>query len=531
MIDKRHFISGVLEKYDGHEELFEGRLTDEGNVCGCLLSDLTYYDDSGLEVGDFLTKHGRLLFSLGKQIRDKGFSTFDEITLLSNTNDEMQDKIENELGGWRQIQNIIDAVSIRNWDAFLDSLNRANVVLALYKKGFNVLNEITLDNGKKVVPLKLFSRMSCSEVVEFYEGTLAGLETKVNSSKIVEEAYVDFDEEFIEKLSNKEEIGVSFADAGVDINGDLIRTFPFMSNTLLGLKHGTVSAWAAHSGCGKSTYLVTLLMSLISKQSQEKVLLISNESAVADIKTQFLVFVLTRCLNYWKISKRKLISGNLTKEDREKIAEARQYFREHYHKAIKIVTLADADAHLTVQLIKKHIVRDGITCFAVDTMKLTTSDGVNDSVWLSLVKDVRALTEVALKYNTIGILTIQLALSSLNKSFLDSGCLANSKAIKETLSNLVLFRKLNPLELEPTSPYFIKPFRKKQREDGTWYNEPYEPDPTKVWKVFVIDKCRRGADSGDTGECFLVRHDGDFCGFYETAYCYPTRKLFNVENR
>ena len=196
MIDKRQFISGVLEKYDGHEELFEGRLTDEGNVCGCLLSDLTYYDDAGLEVSDFLTKHGRLLFSLGKQIRDKGFSTFDEITLLSNTNSEMQDKIDNELGGWRQIQNVIDAVSIKNWDAFLDNLNRANVVLALYKKGFNVLNEITLDNGKKIVPLKLFNRMSCGEVVEFYESTLAGLETKVNSSKIVEEAYIDFDEEF-----------------------------------------------------------------------------------------------------------------------------------------------------------------------------------------------------------------------------------------------------------------------------------------------------------------------------------------------
>lgn len=527
MIDKEQFIHGIIDKYDNHTELFKDRLIIEGNVCGCLLKDPTYYDDAGLSVSDFITKHGRLLFSIGKQIRDKGYANFDEITLLSNTEPATREMLSKEFGGWRSIQNIIDAVSIKNWDGFLDNLNKANVILALYKKGFNVINEITLDNNKTVIPLSLFEHMSCSEVVDFYEGTLAKLETKVNSSKIVEEAYVDFDQEWIDKLESKEEVGVSFANAGIDCNGNEIRTFPFMSNTLLGLKHGTVSAWAAHSGCGKSTYLVTIIMSLISKG--EKVLLISNESQVSDIKVQFLIFVLTRCLDYWKISKKKLISGKLSDEDREKIAEARQYFRTHYNKSVKIVTLADADARLTSQIIKKHITRDGISCFAVDTMKVTTGEGISDNVWLSLVKDVRALTEIALKYNVIGILTIQLALSSLNRSWLSADCLSNSKAIKETLSNLVMFRKLNPAELDPTSPYFIQPFRKKQNDDGTWRNEPFEPDRTKVWKVFIIDKCRRGADSGDTGECFLVRHDGDHCGFYETAYCYPTRKLFNIE--
>ena len=521
MIDKSQFISGVLEKYDGHEELFEGRLTDEGNVCGCLLCDLTYYDDAGLESSDFITKHGRMLFTLGKQIRDKGFSTFDEITLVSNISEEMQNKIENEIGGWKQIQNVIDAVSIKNWDAFLDNLNRGNVILSLYKKGFNILNEITLDNGKKVVPIKLFKRMTCGEVVNFYENTLAGLETKVNSSKIVEESYVDFDEEFIERLENQEEMGVSFADAGKDINGEIISTFPFMSNNLLGLKHGTISAFAAHSGCGKSTYLVTIIMSLIS-----------NESQVSDIKTQFLIWVLTRCLNYWKISKRKLISGRLNTEEKTKITEARKWWREHYSKSVKVVTLADADARLTVTIIKKHILRDGFSCFCVDTMKVTTTEN-NDAVWMSLIKDVRALTEICLKMNVIGILTIQLALGSLNRSFLTSDCLANSKAIKETLSNLVLFRKLNPaLELDPSSPYYIKPFRRKyNKEKNEWYDEPYIPKDGAVYKVFFTDKCRRGADSGDTGEAFLVRHDGDFCGFYESARCYPSHKVFNIESR
>ena len=94
MIDKRQFISGVLEKVNNQEELLEGRLTAEGNVCGCLLGDLTYYDDSGLEASDFLTKHGRMLFNLGKQLREKGLSNFDEISLLSNINEDVKEKID-----------------------------------------------------------------------------------------------------------------------------------------------------------------------------------------------------------------------------------------------------------------------------------------------------------------------------------------------------------------------------------------------------------------------------------------------------
>ena len=77
-MDKTQFISGVTDKYDAR--LLEHSLTTEGNVCGVLLSDLTYFDDCGLESKDFITKHGRMLFTIGKQLREKGCANFDEIT-------------------------------------------------------------------------------------------------------------------------------------------------------------------------------------------------------------------------------------------------------------------------------------------------------------------------------------------------------------------------------------------------------------------------------------------------------------------
>lgn len=523
---KELFISGICEKYD--ERLLENRLTTEGNVVGCLLSDLTLYDDAGLDQNDFITCHGRALFSIGKNLREKGFSLFDEITLISNSTPEVIEKVNDEFGGYKNIQNVIEAVNTKNWDAFLDTLNKSNILLTLYKKNFNVLSEIELNNGKRVTPIKLFEKMTAAEVIEFYEGTLSSLETKVNSSKIVEESFVDFEPEFIEKLINHEEMGVDFGSC-VDAQGNEFKTFPFMSNNLLGVKRGTINAWAAHSGVGKSSYMITVIMSLISKG--ERVLLISNETQVADIKIMFLIWTLTRCFNYWKLSKRKLIAGRLTEEDKIKIKEARAWYKEKYAKSIKIVTLADADAHLTCQIIKKHILRDAVSCFVVDTMKLSTSDNMNDSVWLSLVKDTRQMTEICLKYNVIGILTIQLALATQNRAWLDSSCLSNSKAIKETLSNLIMFRKVNPAELDEHSPFYIHPFRSRQKEDGTWFEEPYKPDPTKAWRVAFIDKNRKGVDSGDDGVCYLMRFDGDFVGVYETAKCRPTHKLFSTEGK
>ena len=526
-MDRTQFISGVVDKYDAR--LLENSLTTEGNVCGVLLSDLTLFDDCGLESKDFVTKHGRMLFTIGKQLRERGLSNFDEITFLSNVNSDVKDKIDNELGGFKAIQNIIDVVSVKNMDAFIDELNKRNVLMSLFQKSFNLFEEMTLDNGKKVVPYTLFSRLTSSEVLDWYNAQLSSLETNISSSKIVDEGFVDFDDAFIARLESKEEVGVSFGDAGENINGEQISTFPFMSGNILGLKPGTLNCWAAHSGAGKSTYMITVLMSLISKG--EKVVLVSNESAISDVKIQFLIWTLTRCLDYWKISKKKLTSGSLSDEDREKIKEARAWWQKHYNHSIKIVTLSDADARLTCQIIKKHILRDGCTSFLVDTFKLTTDGGSNDAFWMSLIKDTRDLTSIAMKYNVIGLMTVQLALNSLNRCWIDASCLSNSRGIKETLSNLIMFRKITDAELDPTSPYFIHPFRSKQKEDGSWYEEPYTPDRSKVWRCFFIDKSRRGADSNDTGIAYLVRYDGDFCCFYETCKCRPTHKLINTEGK
>ena len=129
MAEKYQFISGTFEKID--KRLLSNRMTEEGNVVSCLLQNLTYYDDCCLESKSFLTTSGRMLFSIGKQIRDKGFSTFDEITMISNLKEDVLAKVNEEMGGFHSIQHLMDVVPLNNWDAFLDSLNKSNIIISL----------------------------------------------------------------------------------------------------------------------------------------------------------------------------------------------------------------------------------------------------------------------------------------------------------------------------------------------------------------------------------------------------------------
>lgn len=528
MIEKEHFIIGTFDTYD--EKLLKNSLTIEGNVCGCLLSDLTVYDDAGLEPNSFLTKHGRMIFSICQQMREKGLSNFDEISFITNCNEEVRNKVDDELGGFKALQNLINSVSMKNWDVFLDDLNKRNTILSLYTKGFNVTQEITLNNGKKVIPYELFEKFTSSQVIDWYEAQITGLSTKICSSKIVEEAYVDFDDAFLESLIEQEEIGQSFGSAGENINGETIHTFEHLSRQIMGLKSGTLSAFAAASGVGKSTWLVGLLMSLISDGNGHKVCLVSNESQCKDIKIQFLSWFCARYLDEWKITKTKLISGNLTEEEKKIVKRAKECFRKKYGKSIKIVTLADADSNLTCQILKNAILREGVDIVCVDTFKISFDSNSKDNFWLSLVADTRALAELALKYDVIGLMTVQLAINSQNRSWLTADCLSTSKAIKEVLSNLILIRQAVPsLEFDQSSPYFCAPFRSKMMPDGTWGEEPYLPDPTKAWRIIFVNKARRGPTSDDTGVAYLSRFDPEHSSFFETAKCRPCRKTFNTD--
>lgn len=528
-ITREDFLPTIYDKYDNR--LLERRLIIEGNVCGCLLKNLDLCEECDIVIEDFVTNHGKLLFLIINKLKLKRVQKFDEIAFMSALEDEFVKIVETALGGYDQIHNLIELVNLNNWDAFLDEFYKSNLLLKLYSKGFSLFEPMVLDNGKSVVPFNFFKELNSNEVLEFYEGVVASLQVKNNNSKLVEEGYIDFDDEWLESLRRREEMGVSYGEAGYDIDGEEIRTFPFMSNNTLGLKPGTLSAWGSYIGNGKTTYMVTTAMSLASKG--ETIVMVTNESRLSELNVIFLTWVLYRVFKYTKLTKRALMNGQYTDEDMLILKKAQKYWKENYSKKIKIETLSDADSGFSCQLIKRAILREGASVFILDTMKMTISDNINDYSWVAMIRDVRNLTEIAMKYNVIGLITIQLAMATNNRAWLDGSCLANCKQIKETLSTLVLFRKVREVELDPESPFYIHPFRRKKKTDGSdeWYDEPYDADPTKTYIVAFVDKNRRGTDSGMDGTAFLCRTDLDHASFFETARCHPTQKSFNSDDR
>jgi len=523
------FLSGVKEKYPA--PLLKGRLPIEGNIIGCLLQDPLLLDETTLKRSDFITEDGDYYFQIIKTLHENHINEITEVDILSLKAD-IYDRYE-ELGGWETIQQLKDTVNMQNFETYLDVLQRENTFLHLYDDGFNLLNPIMIDN-KKRVPLKFLRKCTSEEVLDWWESRLTTYGNGY-STKILEDEVVTFTDEFIQSCADGEETGIPFSSAGTDINGGEINCFPFLSNQTSGLLPGTLNMIGGFSSTGKSTWLITLVFALASRD--QKVLIISNEESIKKYKIKFLVWLLGKHNRYFKLSKKKLTNGDISEEDREQLKVVQEYWDKTYKGKIRLISINDADMSIVKKKIREAALRDGYTCFIYDTFKIEEKDVNSNRTDLALVHDSRELHKLAMKYNMIGIASIQLAEYLRGTLFLTANSLSNSKQCKEVLENLWLMRTLYPEELDSKSKYFCKPFRLTRIEeeakdkngnvitdnDGNpkmiakWYEKPFEPDPNATWRVLFCEKTRSGSNSSDNGIAYLLKYDGDHAIFRETC--------------
>lgn len=511
MAVKTDFLTGVTDKYP--EQLLKGRLEIEGNVVSCFFKDMLLLDEVKLESKNFITQDGYFYFSLLKNLRKSGFYSLDEVTILSNCKEDIIERY-NACGGWDSIQHQIDIINEKNFDTYLDILYRENILLSMCDDGFNLLNHVIV-NDKKVIPIKLLRKMTAEEVCDWYAARIESYDCG-QSSSVLEEEEIDFTDEFIEACSSGEENGVDFGTAGDDINLKEINCFPFLSRQINGLLPGTLTMMGGFSSTGKSTWWITIIMALLYQE--KKVLIISNEEDSKKFKLKFLVWILGKYCRYFKLTKKKLMSGNLTDEDREYIKIAQKYWRENYKGRVKFIEVNTSNISVYKKKIRENVLRYAYDVALVDTFKLSEDDFKGQRQDLALVRDSRELDRLAKKYNIIMLASVQLLESMKGKLFLDSSVLTNSKQIKEVLENLFFMRNLYDEELDPKSKYYCHPFRLKKVNDK-WIEEEYKPDSTAIWRVIFLEKCRSGANSSDNGICYLSKFSGDYAIFRETAQC------------
>ena len=480
-----------------------------------MFKDMLLLDDLELKKEDFITNDGRFYFGLLTQLRKKSFYSLDEITILSNMNDEVIERYE-ACGGWESIQHQIDIINDKNFDTYIDILYRENIMLHMYDDGIDLLHTVDV-NGKKVVLLKLFRKMDADSVQDWWDARIASYGTGY-SSKILEEEEIDFDDEFIDNCEEGLENGVPFDIAGYDVNGEEINCFPFLTRQTMGLLEGTLTMLAGFSSAGKSTWFVTVIMALLFHG--RKVLIISNEERVKKFKAKFMVWLLGKRNRYFKLSKSKFLSGDINEESRKQLADVQKFWRENYKGKLKFISIADADMSVVKKKIRENALRYGYDTVLYDTFKIQEKDFSGQRQDLALVRDSRELDKIGKKYNLIMLASVQLAEYMRGKLFLDSSVLSNSKQIKEILEGLFLMRTVYDEELDEKSKYYCHPFRLKKVDDK-WIEEEYKPDRNAVWRILFVEKTRNGRNSSDTGVAYLLKYDGDHCIFREVAQCRP----------
>lgn len=472
-------------------------------------------DDLDLKKEDFITNDGRFYFGMLTQLRKKGFYSLDEVTILSNMNDEVIERYE-ACGGWESIQHQIDIINDKNFDTYIDILYRENIMLHMVDDGIDLLHAVDV-NGKKVVLLKLFRKMDADSVQDWWDARITSYGTGY-SSKVLEEEEIDFDDEFIDNCKEGLENGVPFDIAGYDINGEEMNCFPFLSRQINGILEGTTTMMGGYSSAGKSTWWITVLMSLL--YYDRKILIISNEENIKKFKIKFMVWLLGKRNRYFKLTKKKMTSGDISTESRKQLTDVQKYWRENYKGRVKFIAIADADMSLVKKKIRENVLRYGYDTVLYDTFKIQGGDISSARQDLSLVRDSRELDKLAKKYNIIMLASVQLAEYTKGKLFLDASILSNAKQIKEQLENLFLMRTVYTEELDEKSKYYCHPFRLKKVDDK-WIEEEYKPDTSAVWRMVFTEKCRTGANSSDNGCAYLLKYDGDHCIFRETCQCRP----------
>ncbi len=97
-------------------------------------------DETKFERTDFITKDGVFYYSMLKQLRNKGFYSLDEVTILSKLDADTIERYDAS-GGWEQIQHQIDIINVQNFDTYIDILYRENILLHMYDDGFNLLKK------------------------------------------------------------------------------------------------------------------------------------------------------------------------------------------------------------------------------------------------------------------------------------------------------------------------------------------------------------------------------------------------------
>ena len=455
-------------------------------VFACWSNPDLFADYKEINVGKDETlqdKDAQFYWMLGRGMWEQGVRKFDHISIeafLTN-NKKVKKKFE-EYGGYQTIKDLQDLVDPENVEGYYDKIARMNSLSEMAKKSEELFTHV-----------ERFDNATNDDVYDVFELLNSSVSLKMGHQAQIEQLRIT--DEFINNNMSGENVGLSYGENA-----------PLLNYTTLGAPLGDVFLFSGHSGTGKSSWIFENMV--IPIQKENKVAIISNEMDIKVYQNMLLSHVLTRDLDTWSLTRKKIKLGKYTDEEMVKIKEAQKIGDEKYGN-IQFIKIFDNDTNLIERFIKK-LAHSGVRYIVWDTMK--GDDAVDGDAWYQLLMNSRKIFNLVSKLNIALTCTFQLALYTTNQRYLDASCLSSSKQIKEVVSELIMMRKLWADEYSG-GKYDCHPY--KYKKDNKKIKEEITLDPNKTYYVCFINKTRN--DEGDRQ--ILYEWKSAWNRWYEIGYC------------
>lgn len=236
----------------------------------------------------------------------KTHNELDEISVAKFVSSNKLKSEYERYGGWNSLSSAMEYGKETNIAAYIDDLAKNNLLIALDKRGFNVIKEME-HNGLKFIPFEIFQSMKCREVEEFYEGLISSCSVNsIKNNMKVENLLLTKDDR--EKLKQKTEAGTPYniifeyteKEIGLSNNEEskYIYSLPILSNRTNGIgKGGGINIIAGFSGIGKTTLLFfNYILAMIYRG--EKIVIFANEQKSQYFKSMLVSFIAYNIFNY-----------------------------------------------------------------------------------------------------------------------------------------------------------------------------------------------------------------------------------------
>jgi hypothetical protein len=466
----------------------------EGLLCGLILKQPEALDDYNINK-KLLSAEALFYIGITERLLAKGLEVIDEVAFSDEVSSipQLSEKYE-VMGGYNTVREMANVINVNNGDAIFDEWTKWNLVKRYKEKG---ILDIDLHWDKLL-------KMNSSQVPDFIEYLIN--DTDIDVCTDIEFENLDLTDKEIADIKQGLNMGIQYG-----------KHSPILNYLSMGLPKADLTMFSSFTNGGKSSFTMNNIIIPIAEQ-KKKVTIVANEQQCIVYKLLLQTYVLTEKLNYWSLTRKKFKGGKWSEEDDNKVAEARQLIAKDYSPYMTFVKLYDYDMKKVQKIAKKQVKR-GCEVLVYDTMKYS---GEDDSAWMSLLQDSKAIFQICSKNNLAGVITFQLAPSLKNKlRTLDESALANGKQVAEVFSEMFAFRDIWDDEYEG-EPFDIKPYKLKKDSNGKFTREKQTIplDKTKKYKIFFHFKTR----NDEVGNAVLYEFIGHQNKWVEKGYCHPHQK-------